>query len=112
MDYDYDINIYYDEVVQMLRLIPVPLVQSEPEDGFLTPDHTNSLYEQALCLPLWASDEIDDAISYAIDNESWQEAPIDNLLGMDEWNVIQYLTEGNPPAIITEWLKTIPEHYA
>lgn len=50
-----------------------------------------------------------DVIAYVLDLEEWDTTRT-YWEGFSEWNTTEYLTEGDVPARIQKWLKSLPEY--
>ena len=51
-----------------------------------------------------------DVIAYLLDNDEWDEEDLSNWNEYDKWYDESYLTEGDAPVMITEWLDNLPEY--
>lgn len=51
-----------------------------------------------------------DVIAYLLDNEEWNNGDVSEWDEYDDWFDVAYLTQGDTPAIITEWVNNLPEY--
>ncbi len=97
---DYDYNVYVLDGVLSLTAYQLEIASN----GQIQMRTDNYISEHYPMTP-----ENHDAVAYLLDNEEWA----DDIAGWDEhddWHGIDYLTQGNTPAMITEWVNNLPEY--
>lgn len=97
---DYDYNIYVLDGVLSLSAYQLEIA-SNGQIQIRTDNYVSEHYQM--------TPENHDVISYLLDSEDWA----DDIAGWDEidmWRGKEYLTEGNVPAMIAEWVNNLPEY--
>lgn len=97
---DYDYNIYVLDGVLSLSAYQLEMTR----DGYIQMRTDNYITEH---YPM--TEENHDVIAYLLDNEEWD----NDIAEWDEcdiWRDKGYLTEGDAPVMITEWLDNLPEY--
>lgn len=97
---DYDYNIWGSDVWE----ISLCAYRQYRENGFLQTD-----YESCDVIKFNVNDHPEE-FSYLLNAEYPDESFPDGIEDYDDWVGFDYLTEGNTPASILEWLGNLPEY--
>lgn len=97
-----DIEVYVDGTT--LNVIPYKLELNA--DGYFSPDTSDS--GQGERLEIEMNDENHNEVAYVLDLEQWKMRLTWD--GFSEWNTTEYLTKGEAPARVKEWLDRMPEY--
>lgn len=97
---DYDYNIYVLDGVLSLSAYQLEIAPN---------GHTQIRTDNFKTLDIPMIESNKDEIAYLLDSEEWE----DDAYGWDEydaWRGCDYLTEGDTPAMIAEWVNRLPEY--
>jgi len=97
---DYEYNIYVLDGVLSLSAYQLEIA-SNGQVQVRTDNYVSERYDM--------TPENHDVISYLLDSDDWA----DDIAYWDEhddWHGLEYLTEGDVPAMIAEWVNNLPEY--